>query len=59
MNCMKYDVEKGIYPMLKLTNGRQRDLLCYWFGGGTKGLLSTKKYELKDKLQAYHENING
>ena len=55
---MKEDVEKGLYHLFKFTNVRQRDLLHYYFGDGTMGLLRMNKDELKDKLQAYYEKIN-
>ena len=55
---MKEDVEKGLYHLFKFTNVRQRDLLHYYFGDGTMGLLRMIKDELKGKLQAYYEKIN-
>ncbi len=58
MPGMKEDVEKGLEHVLKLNNGRQRDLLRYYFGDGTRGLLTMKKDDLKDKLQAYYADRN-
>ena len=50
MSGMWEDIEKGIDHLFKLTNGLQRDLLCYYFGDETTGILSIKKDKLKGKL---------
>ena len=58
MPGMKEDLEKGLDHLLKLTNGCQMELLHYYFGDGTTGILSINKYELKENLQAYNEKKN-
>jgi hypothetical protein len=47
-----------INALLKLTNDRQKDLLRYYFGDGTKGLQTMKKSDLQAKLQAHYAEIN-